>query len=98
MPVIDHAVHEQTKVSTATYRWDCHNKPRIRPPVTVQTGWTENGNRITEKIDDFGSPECRHDTSLIDWFCKDCQWIGSGEEYARSVQMRAKLQNTVRPG
>lgn len=98
MPVIDHEVHARTKVSTKTYRWGCWNDSRERPYVTVQTGWTEDGNRITEQIADFGSTECRHDTSLIDWFCKDCQWAGSGEEYARSVQMRAELQSTVRPG
>ena len=97
MPVENHSIHPSTQKGK-DFRHGCWNLPRERRKVKVQDGWTDDGRRIIKEIDDFGSIECRNDHSLIDWFCIGCEWIGSGEEYARKVEMRAAMQDSVRVG
>ena len=71
--------------ASAGWRYGCHNKPRPAGNVSVelvQLGWTEDGRRITEKVETRWLPGgCRHEKRATDPGCGGCQFIvGSGND------------------
>lgn len=86
MPVIDHPVHDTTRVNTTTWRYGCHNKKRTGQDYVVQCGWTEDGRADLIYCRDVFSRECRYDFSLTDTACDGCHNRGTGEAYAHYVK------------
>ena len=64
--------------ASAGWRYGCHNKPRPAGNVSVelvQLGWTEDGRRITEKVETRWLPGgCRYDGKVTDPGCEGCQF------------------------
>lgn len=83
MPVIDHAVHESTRIGD-DYRYGCWNKPR---PVEGQVVRSEFSG---EEWPYVFSTECMSDMSLSDPACAGCKWRGSGKENDERVRKEGK--------
>ena len=86
-PYVDVAHPKTIGDASAGWRYSCHNKPRPAGNVSVelvQLGWTEDGRRITEKVETRWLPGgCRHDKRAADPGCEGCQFSGRSTMAAR---------------
>ena len=60
---------------------NCYNRPAFFPYLQVQTGWTEDGRRITAYLPDPMSRGCQQHGPLGEatlhpekWDCEGCCW------------------------
>lgn len=83
MPVVDHDVHELTKVGEG-HRYGCHNRP-ARKKFYYAWDWIGYEARVV-RVGDRSSTECRYDMSLTDPACEGCIHRGSGEAYSQSIR------------
>lgn len=51
----------------------CHNKPDRLPTLLVQDGWTKDGRRVTQEIEDRMTPGCGHVLRETDPACSGCR-------------------------
>lgn len=77
MPVIDHPIHDKTKIGP-DHRYGCHNRPDMFVPVVQR----DNGKMYPYSL----SHDCRYDRSETDAHCAGCKHVGSGAAYAESVR------------
>ena len=90
MPVIEHDVHESTRIGS-DHRYGCFDHVRedgYFAPARIEFA---NGFKVTSAwVQDRTSKECRFDFSLTDPSCTGCKHRGSGEEYARKINETAQ--------
>ena len=84
MPVMDGYLHADTPhaktVAGPDHRYGCHSdqtgpKPRggLGPPLTVQTGWTDDGRRETVIVQTpWLDKPCGHNFRVTDPCCTGC--------------------------
>jgi len=88
MPVLDHEVHESTKIDS-TARYGCHNrKPYSYGYFAPDRIYRPDGSfYVVQTFMKYDmSRECRFDMSLTDPMCEECKHRGSGEAYNASIR------------
>lgn len=88
MAVLQHEVHERTKIGP-DHRSGCHNRPEFsRGYYAPDREYKPDGTWVIVQrfIRHSMSQECRFDLSLQSAHCAGCKHAGSGEEYAATIR------------
>lgn len=85
MPVLDHPVHDSTKVSS-DFKYGCWNRKAFKDHYFIAVRQSYSLISVPKRIDHKMSTECRYDLSQKDKACDGCAYQGIGKLYFEQVE------------